>query len=51
MINQNTLEDFDFTNKTYNIYEHLYNCAILDVILGNLEEAFETLTLLHEHLT
>ncbi|CAK95205.1 unnamed protein product (macronuclear) [Paramecium tetraurelia] len=51
LINQNTLEDFDFTNKTYNIYEHLYNCAILDVILGNIEEAFETLTLLHEHLT
>ncbi|CAD8101860.1 unnamed protein product [Paramecium sonneborni] len=51
LINQNSLEDFDFTNKTYNIYEHLYNCAIIEVILGNLEEAFETLTLLHEHLT
>ncbi|CAD8108767.1 unnamed protein product [Paramecium sonneborni] len=51
LINSNSLEDFDFNNKTYNIYEHLYNCAILDVIIGNLEEAFETLALLYEHLT
>ncbi|CAD8164820.1 unnamed protein product [Paramecium octaurelia] len=51
LINQNNLEDFDFTNKTYNIYEHLYNCAILDVLLGNMDEAFETLTLLLEHLS
>ncbi|CAD8188211.1 unnamed protein product [Paramecium pentaurelia] len=51
LINQNNLEDFDFINKTYNIYEHLYNSAILDVMLGNIDEALETLTLLHEHLT
>lgn len=28
------LEDFEFVDRTYNIYEYLYNTAIVDLVLG-----------------
>ena len=44
------LEDFEFFDRTYNLYEYLLNMAIIDVMVGEVETAAEQLTILHESI-
>jgi len=35
------LEDFDFLDRTYNLYEYLYNMALVDIMIGEVDVASE----------
>ncbi|EGR34644.1 hypothetical protein IMG5_005100 [Ichthyophthirius multifiliis] len=44
------LEEYEFQNKTYNIYEYYYNCASCLIMMEKYQEAFKYLIQLQEIL-
>lgn len=42
------MEDFDFFNRTFNIYEYYYNLALCDILKGNLSESLSYLSTISE---
>lgn len=37
------LEEFEFIDRTYNLFEYLFNMSVIDLLLGNTESAIESL--------
>ncbi|KAM3146723.1 hypothetical protein pb186bvf_001253 [Paramecium bursaria] len=44
------LEEFEFHDRTYNLYEYLFNMSILDLLQGKKEQAIDQLKLLGENI-
>lgn len=44
------LEEFEFVDRTYNVYEYLYNTAILDLVLEQQNQALDLLVTIQENI-